>query len=472
MGSKCDPCERAGPDPRRMLPADFYDRAPIVAMLAAYDFGPFFLAVRELTGWTQQTLGGVVGLEQSHISAIERGESQLRNIELIVEVARGLGIPPARLNFREISATVGATVPGVRKDVSWVDRRNFGQHIAGLVLGVAAAAGLDADRLIALLPQAEPTGTRRVGAADVEVIEQLTASFRRQDFAYGSGLVCDAALAQVNAVLPLLNAQIPDELRPRLLLATADLATQAGWMSFTVNQHDSARRLWMIAIEVARDADHPRGTDLTVYLLADLALQAVHLGRPGEAVHLTRVGHTAAVGRYPVSASTTCLLTSIQARAYAAGGDAKACDRALGQALEHFGTIDPAMSPPWTEYIGTSGAGLNAGQGLAQYTLALTCQDSRAAGRAVQLLRQAVDHYGPSHAQLRGWCLPDLTGAHALAGDTDTAVSLGHEAIDLISTLSSPLLYDRLRTLHTVLEPLHASPGVAELRSRITATAV
>ena len=341
--------------------------------------------------------------------------------------------------------------------------------LTSVSLGIAGAAGLDTGRLRALLPQAEPTGTRHVGVADVEVIEEFTAGFRRQDFAYGSGLVRDAAVAQVNTVLPLLDAQVPDELRPRLLLATADLATQAGWMSFIVNQHDAARRLWMIALKVARKTNHPLSTDLTVYLLADMALQAVHLGRPDEALHLTRVGHTAAVGRFPVSVSTTSLLTNIQAQAYAAHGDAKNCDRALGQAVEYFGAIDPAAAPPWTAYLGA--VGISGGQGSAHYTLAQTGRDSRAAGRAVQLLRQAVDHYGPGYALLRGRYLPDLTGAHALAGDIDTAVAIGHEAIDLISTLSAPLLHDRLRILHTVLAPLQTSPGVAELRTCLAVTA-
>ncbi|MGQ0778537.1 MAG: hypothetical protein ACT4NY_29690 [Pseudonocardiales bacterium] len=34
---------------------------------------------------------------------------------------------------------------------------------------------------------------------------------------------------------------------------------------------------------------------------------------------------------------------------------------------------------------------------------------------------------------------------------------------------SSPLAYDHLRVLNTALEPLHTSPGVADLRDRITA---
>ncbi|MGH3885610.1 MAG: hypothetical protein ACRDSZ_03400 [Pseudonocardiaceae bacterium] len=90
--------------------------------------------------------------------------------------------------------------------------------------------------------------------------------------------------------------------------------------------------------------------------------------------------------------------------------------------------------------------------------MALVGRDRHAAGRAVPLLLHAVDHYGPSYAGFRGLYLPALAGAHALAGDTDTAVTVGHHAVDANSALSSPQAHDRLRTLNTVLESLHASP--------------
>jgi hypothetical protein len=112
------------------------------------------------------------------------------------------------------------------------------------------------------------------------VIEQATAAFSNQDFATGSGPVRDVAVAQLRSVLPLLDAQMAPEVRPRLYLATARLVTQAGWMSFQVNQDEAARRLWMIALDIARDTD-------------------------------------------PTAA----------------------CDRALGQAMEHFTSIDPAHNP-------------------------------------------------------------------------------------------------------------------------------
>ena len=367
------------------------------------------------------------------------------------------------------AATVGQRGDAARKDVSWVDRRDFGQHVAGLVLGITGAAGLDTDRLLALLPQAEPTGTRHIGVADVDFLEQVTAAFARQDFAHGSGLSRKAAVEQLRAVLPLLDARVDPELRPRLMVATAHLAMMAGWMSFECTQHDGARRLWMIGVDLARRSEHPLGTDLSAYLLYDMALQAVHLGRPGEALHLVRVGDNIAVGRYPVSASTTGSLASIRARAHAADGDAAACARALGQAEEHFTAIDPATAPPWAGHLDDTG--LAAYQGAAHYILAQTVCDPRAAERAVLLLGRAVDNFGSAYARPRGLYMPDLAGAHALAGDRNTAVTVGHQAVDAITSLSSLRAYDRLRALDTVLQPLHASPGVADLRTRLTATA-
>ena len=108
-------------------------------------------------------------------------------------------------------------------------------------------------------------------------------------------------------------------------------------------------------------------------------------------------------------------------------------------------------------------------QGKAHYELALTSRDPRAAGRAVPLLRDAVESFGPDYARARALYLSDLAGAHAIAGDTDTAV--GHQAIDAVTALHFPRAYDRLRVLNTALQPLHTSAGVAELRERLVATA-
>ncbi|MGB6162163.1 MAG: hypothetical protein WCF33_02270 [Pseudonocardiaceae bacterium] len=42
------------------------------------------------------------------------------------------------------------------------------------------------------------------------------------------------------------------------------------------------------------------------------------------------------------------------------------------------------------------------------------------------LLGEAVDHIGPDYARPRALWLTELAGAHAIAGDADTAVTVGH----------------------------------------------
>ncbi|MBV9141617.1 MAG: hypothetical protein JO115_11995 [Pseudonocardiales bacterium] len=78
-----------------------------------------------------------------------------------------------------------------------------------------------------------------------------------------------------------------------------------------------------------------------------MAQQAVHLGRPDEAIKLVHFGQAAAVGSHPVSAATASALFGVSACAHAARGDARACDRDLHQAQEQFASIDDQTSPPW-----------------------------------------------------------------------------------------------------------------------------
>lgn len=145
------------------------------------------------------------------------------------------------------------------------------------------------------------------------------------------------------------------------------------------------------------------------------------------------------------------------------------CDRALDQAVEQFGAIDPATRPPWGAFLDETT--LASFQSDAHYELAVVKRDPRAARQAVPLLRHTVDHIGPDYARLRALDLTNLAGAYAIAGDADAAVTIGHQAIDAVMAVSSPRAHDRLRVLNTVLEPLHTSTGVAELRDRLATTA-
>src|SRR3954469_17490761 len=118
------------------------------------------------------------------------------------------------------------------------------------------------------------------------------------------------------------------------------------WMTYDIEQHEAARRLWMIALETARRTDHPRSADLTVILLLDLAHQALHLHqvqdalRPVHAQDALRLVQlstaTATAGKSPVSASSRSYIAATQAWCHAAAGDAEPCKRALDEAQRFY----------------------------------------------------------------------------------------------------------------------------------------
>lgn len=283
----------------------------------------------------------------------------------------------------------GATT-GEIQEVDEVLRRDFSWVMIGTVLGLGTDA-LDIDRLDALLPTGPAASTTaRIGAADVAAIEQATAVLRQWDYSRGGGLSRSAAVAQLQSVLPLLDTASTPAVREQLLVATARLGRVAAWASYDAGHHDDAHRLFMLALTVAQQAEHPRAADLTAYLLTEMANQALHLHRPQEALSLVQLGYGTAAGRnQPLTASAASYLASYQAWGRAALGDARACDRALGQSAEHFTHADPNTAPPWAMH---------------------------------------------------------LTAAE-LTARTD------HHAVQEITAIASLRAYDRLRTLDTVLQP-------------------
>ncbi|MGH3799162.1 MAG: helix-turn-helix domain-containing protein [Pseudonocardiaceae bacterium] len=464
MGALCDPCHKAGH--AHVLPGEFFDPEPVRVALATYAFGAFFRQVRRYQTWSQRTLGEVLDLPQAKISAIEKGR-ELIDVRVIVRIHQRLGVPAALLGFTDRATVSQTTTTGWKG--SWMDRRDFLQSTAALALGTAGATELDIERLVALLyPDVHATATPRIGAADVVALESSVLEYERSNATYGGGIARAAAAAQLRTILPLLGAPMDDAVRQRLFIAATHLALLTAWMEFDVEHHDAARRLWTVGLEVARSIDHPLTTDLTAHILFDMAQQSLYLGRPDEAERFVQLGYAAGVGSEPVSASTTTALAINAAFAHAARGRVGDCERALGDAQDAFGRIDFAATPPWWRATCAGPVTITTWQGHAYYELARVSGDARCREHAMSRLAQVVDHPRPMS---RALYLPDIAGAYALDGDVHTAVALGHQAVDLATAMSSQRTVARLRVLDSVLKPLHASSGVAELRHRLATAA-
>lgn len=220
----------------------------------------------------------------------------------------------------------------------------------------------------------------------------------------------------------------------------------------------------MIALDTARQANHPHGTDLTVDILIMMDDQALHLGRPDEALRLVQLGAvTATNGTYPVSASVRGENAMDLAYCRASLGDVDPCRRALDQALQTYADADPASAPPWSRHVGA--AHVAAQHGRTMFLLSRT--DPGYAPAAIERLHAAVDGFGPTHGHRRALTISRLASSYFLAGELDSAVRTGHEAVTTISALSSKLAIAGLRTLADIAEPHKHRSDVTELRQQI-----
>ncbi|WP_433679953.1 helix-turn-helix domain-containing protein [Nocardia sp. CA-119907] len=459
-GGLCVSCAHAAGF-KRLLPADFFDNPAIRKPLADHDFGVVFAMIREQTGLSQLQLGALIDLSQSRVSAVERGDRRLTSAKLIARISETLGIPGSLLGFYGGSPSNLAS-----EEVTWVERRDF------ITLVTAAALGShlhpELERLGGLLPgRLEPVTQPHIGSADIDAIEAITDGFRRWDLAHGGGLCRTAALTQLHQVRALEGAVCSSDIRTRLWIATAELASMAGWLAYDIEEHDSARKLWTYALQTAhRGEDHARSTDLTVSILLDMAHQSLHLRRPQEALKFTQLASSAAINRkHPVSTIISGYIAAVLGWCWASLNEAAATERAIGQSEDQYASANPDRTPPWAWFV--TPAEIAAQQGHSMYLLSLT--QPRYASAAIGRLSIAVSGHAMEHARSRAVALPTLAGACLQAGDFGAAARYGRDAITAITELSSQRCYIRLRDLDSIAAGYDSDHDVADLRSNIGA---
>jgi hypothetical protein len=87
-------------------------------------------------------------------------------------------------------------------------------------------------------------------------------------------------------------------------------------------------------------------------ILDAMSHQATYTGRFAEAANLARAARTGTTGI--ATATLTAHFHTMEARALARLGDAKACDRALAEAVREFERRRPDDDPGWIRYFDES----------------------------------------------------------------------------------------------------------------------
>src|SRR5207244_13245289 len=91
--------------------------------------------------------------------------------------------------------------------------------------------------------------------------------------------------------------------------------------------------------------DQPLGASI----LDAMSHQATYTGRFAEGANLARAARTGTTG--VATATLTAHFHTMEARALARLGDAKACDRALAEAVREFERRRPDEDPGWIRYF-------------------------------------------------------------------------------------------------------------------------
>jgi hypothetical protein len=317
---------------------------------------------------------------------------------------------------------------------------------------------------------------QRVGISDVEQIERVTAALRALDYRHGGGACRDAVLAQTRWVSRLADADATDAVRRRLHVTLADLYNLGGWTSTDFGLYPAARRLFAHAVTHARHAEEPSLLATVLYRTGRLHL---HRAMTGQALRFFQLGQIAA--QDSGDARTVAVLCANEAWAYAILGDRLQALRSLARAGDELGRAEPATHVPWVGFFGATD--LQALTGMTYLELSGTDQhpasDRRLGNdrsgheqadldRAAEALHHTVGVRGTETARSRAFELTALATATLRAGDHDTGVTLGCQAVAMAEQLRSVRVVDRLAPL--ALEATRAATAdTADLARAIAA---
>jgi DNA-binding transcriptional regulator YiaG len=333
-------------------------------------------------------------------------------------------------------------------DQSDVRRREF---LVGFAALGSSLFGGDPERALAM------AAGRSIGAADVDVIREMTLTFRQMDNRFGGGRVHRVVTHQVDReILPLLeSAECPYAVRRQLLEAAAELTHLAGWIAFDVGDHRQAGRYLRKSLKFAEEAG---ASAFACEILAGVSHHAAFRGDGDAAVDLAQAarGHLAHGEASPALVAETW---AMEAHGHALRGDQRECGAAMANAQR---TLDKASGddrPAWLGYFDEA------------YLSAKFGHTYRALGRPVEAVGCAVRSLDMSDGYERGRLFNTtlLAAAHADLGEIDAACELGERAMDLAESVQSSRTMSHLDGLRRQLLPHQGTPAVQALTARMQA---
>ncbi|MGH4020719.1 MAG: helix-turn-helix domain-containing protein [Pseudonocardiaceae bacterium] len=261
------------------------------------------------------------------------------------------------------------------------------------------------------------TGTcRQVGHGDVARLRIARSQLKTLDDTMGGGAAYPMTRTYLlDEVPPLLNGSYTSEVGVELLTAVAELNLDLGWMAYDAGHQNRARRHMLDSLRLS-DLAHGRSL-FGGRVLAALSHQALHLGRPSEALDLASAARASTSGM--AAPSVTAMCAAMEACALAATGDHAQCESTLSIAETALSSRSDGVDPSWLDF---DEGGLWGHAARAYRDLGLPRQAKDFAEDAIALCR-------PDHSRTRAQRTAILATALAQLGEVEEAAEAAQRVV-------------------------------------------
>jgi hypothetical protein len=342
----CAPCTRTHRDRYAappLLAAEWWAGERYRTVFATRHIGQVLRAYRTDPRWhpafgpdgiSQAVVASWAGVVQSHVSRLENGDPE-KNIDKLTSWALLLHMPQELLWF---------ALPHTNQDTATVPDSSpaaLTMSLPVLAPMMSGGFGWFAGTTMSVVT-ASPD---RVGMVEIEIIREMTSTYRTIDNKYGGGHARQLLVNFLDSsVRPWLwsaggsNAE--------LLIAAADLSHLAGWMAYDTGDGVIGSKHVRQAHALSTQAgDHARSAEM----LAGLAHQAAHAGAGPVAVDLALAARDTA-GRTGIGV-LLAETSAMAAHGYAVGRDHTASRTALAEAEKTYEASENTDRPAWLDYF-------------------------------------------------------------------------------------------------------------------------
>ncbi|MDT0344793.1 tol-pal system YbgF family protein [Streptomyces litchfieldiae] len=291
---------------------------------------------------------------------------------------------------------------------------------------------------------------RRIGRADVEVVEAMTGRLSELDDQFGGRHARPmTASFLVNTVGPLLRADASTEVRNAVYSAAAFLSYLTGWMAVDEGLHGLAQRYYVKGLQLAGAAGDHR---TYCHILRGMSVQAVDLGHGSTALRLANASASAAPNTGP---RLRAFMSGQVAHSCAVAGDRAAALRSL---RETEVAVDQAESS--TRTFGGYGPST-----LAYHTAQVRYALGDIAG-SVSSLHLASRLRDPTRRRTRVRLDSFLAERQLELGQLEAACATWDRVLDDYPFVDSARADDRIATMRALLRPHSSAPCAKELLER------